>query len=243
MNYLLLNVYLPIKQFFAGFIFDFIQKEFRTNGNVYTIPKELTSRFFRGAFTLGWYEKQEREFIPKYLDKNASVLELGGCIGVVSCVINGVLNERNKHVTVEANPFLIQHLEHNKERNHCGFHVENRIVAKAKTVTFNIQKSIVQGSANIESAQKVEVEGITPEELEKKYNLKFDTLIMDIEGGELQFFRDFQPFLKTLKSIYFEIHPFENILTLEEAEECESILKALGFQKKLDEDYFQIWEK
>lgn len=243
MNFLLLKIYLPIKQFFAGFIFDFIQKEFKSNGNIYKIPKELTTRFFRGAFTLGWYEKQEREFIPRYLEENATVLELGGCIGVVSCVINNVLADKKKHITVEANPFLIEHLTHNRDKNSCQFAIENKILAKAEKVTFNIQESIVQGSANVESSRKVEVEGITPEVLENKYNLKFDTLIMDIEGGELPLFRDFKPFLSQLKSIFFEIHPFENILSIEEAEECEQILVDLGFNKQLDDDYFQIWRK
>lgn len=243
MNFLLLNIYLPIKQFIAGFVFDFIQKEFKANGNTYAVPKEITTRFFRGAFTLGWYEKQERLYIPQYLNSDASVLELGGCIGVVSCVINKSLKKPAHHITVEANPFLIEHLEHNKEKNSCKFKIENKILAKADKVTFNIQESIVQGSANIESSKKVEVEGITPEEIEGKYNIKFDTLIMDIEGGELPLLREFQPFLSQLKSIFFEIHPFSNILTQKEADECEAILKELGFSKKLDEDYFQIWEK
>ncbi|MBB3700693.1 FkbM family methyltransferase [Flammeovirga yaeyamensis] len=243
MNFLLLNIYLPIKQFIAGFIFDFIQKEYKANGNTYSVPKDLTTRFFRGAFTLGWYEKQERLFIPQYLPQDAKVLELGGCIGVVSCVINKTLGNPANHITVEANPFLIEHLTKNRDQNNCQFQIVNKILSSEDKVTFNINKSIVESSANVQTSQKVEIEGVTPEQLQEQFNVTFDTLIMDIEGGELPLLSNFKEFIGGLKRVYFEIHPFNNILTQEQADECEQILIDLGFTKKLDEDYFQIWEK
>ncbi|OHX66920.1 FkbM family methyltransferase [Flammeovirga pacifica] len=243
MNFLILNIYLPIKQFVAGYIFDFIQKEYKANGNSYIIPKDLTTRFFRGAFTLGWYEKQERMYIPQYLPKEAKVLELGGCIGVVSCVINKTLTDPKQHITVEANPYLIEHLNRNKEKNNCQFEVVNKIVSPEKSITFHINKSIVESSANKKTGTTVEVEGITPHQIQEKYNITFDTLIMDIEGGELHILSQFKEFIGGLKRVYFEIHPFSNILTQEQADECERILVELGFEKKLDDDFFQIWEK
>ncbi|MBB6461220.1 FkbM family methyltransferase [Flammeovirga kamogawensis] len=203
----------------------------------------MTTSFFRGAFTLGWYEKQERLYIPKYLNKSDTVLELGGCIGVISCIINNQLEDKTKQVTVEANPKLIQHLIVNKERNNCKFEIVNKAVSNQEQLEFNIGSSIVLGSANVETNEKVLVDGITPSQIQDKYNLKFNTLVMDIEGGELFILRDFKKFIGGLDKVLLEVHPFENILTADEVNECEDILSSLGFKKDIDIDFFQAWIK
>jgi hypothetical protein len=73
--------------------------------------------------------------------------------------------------------------------------------------------------------------------------MDFDTLIMDIEGGELNLFRDFKESLSNFKTIFLEVHPFAGILTEQEAKECEGLLSELHFKLVVRDGHFQIWEK
>ena len=45
----------------------------------------------------GTYEKPEREAVLRYRQPNWSAIELGGCIGVVSCITNKLL--KNPEIT------------------------------------------------------------------------------------------------------------------------------------------------
>ncbi len=76
-----------------------------------------------------------------------------------------------------------------------------------------------------------------------KYNIEFDTLIMDIEGGELDIIRNFKENLSNFKRIFLEVHPFGGILTHAEVKTCEDILKRIGFSIIVRDGNFQIWEK
>jgi 16S rRNA A1518/A1519 N6-dimethyltransferase RsmA/KsgA/DIM1 with predicted DNA glycosylase/AP lyase activity len=75
---------------------------------------------------MGVFEKHERETIKRCLDPNLPVVEVGGCIGVVACTTNRLLQEPSKHVVVEANPDLVPVLEANRQLNQCEFVVLQR---------------------------------------------------------------------------------------------------------------------
>ena len=62
------------------------------------------------------WEEQEFKYL-KYMNPNACVLELGGCLGVISLVINKKLNNPKKHVVLEPNPKLIPFMEKIKSDN------------------------------------------------------------------------------------------------------------------------------
>jgi predicted O-methyltransferase YrrM len=52
--------------------------------------------------------------LPAALRPEERVLELGGCLGVVSCSINTLLRDPSRHVVVEANPKLLAYLYENR---------------------------------------------------------------------------------------------------------------------------------
>src|SRR5215472_8396843 len=83
-----------------------------------SIPCRLKSRF-----ALGLYESPEREAVKKFLDHRLPVVEFGGGIGVVSCVINRRLLSPSQHVVVEANAALLPQIEKNRSLNSAGFQV------------------------------------------------------------------------------------------------------------------------
>jgi len=99
------------------------------------------------------------------------------------------------------------------------------------------------GSSKRKTGNKIEVEGTDFTKLSNKYGFEFDTLIMDIEGGELNLLRNFKDDIAKFDNIFMEVHPFANILTQDEAQECEDILSSLGFNILVRDGNFQIWSK
>lgn len=209
-----------------------------------SVPLEFTDLEFRARFLLGGYEStEEYAFVDRFIKPTSVVLELGGCIGALSCYLNQRLSTRDKHIVLEANPSLIPILRANRDRNSCGFTIINGVISKCTPNRFYIHDLIVGGSLKRETGNEVAVEGFTIDMLERNYNVKFDCLVMDIEGGELHLFRDYPEFFKDFSTILLELHPFANILTTVEAAECEMHLAQLGFRKmdsSRNGDY-QVW--
>ena len=230
----------------AGLYFDLFIREYESHGCKFKVPYELTNRRMRGRFALNKYEtREEIKYVRKYVGRDAQVLELGACIGVMSCATNRQLENPNRHVVVEANPNLIQFLISNRETNKCLFKIENCIVSDKKLIEFYIHPLIVGGSSQRTTDTKIYVVGKTVSDLEEYYGLKFDSLVIDIEGGELDFLRTNGLFLNQLKTVLVEIHHFNGILSQEEAKECEQILQQKDFEK-VDETakgYYQVWTK
>lgn len=227
----------------AGLYFTYFKKIFIQNGIKIHVPLELTDYKFRGRFVLGTYEKEEATNLTRFLKPGDCILELGACLGYVSCLANKMLKDSQNHVVLEANPSLIHYIAKNREVNGCGFHIENSIVSKQKSNTFYIHDLIVGGSQKRKTPHKIEVRGVSIPQLEKKYKLSFNVLVMDIEGGELEFLRNHKDDLRGIERVFMEVHPFAGILTLKEAEECEEILRSLMFTMVLQDGNYQIWQK
>ena len=231
------------KLFLAGAYLSLFKKKAVLDGATFHIPFDKTDIQFRGRFALDTYEKDERRFLKSHLDRDATVLELGACLGVVACITNKLLDNKNKHVVVEANPEMIEWIERNRAENNGGFQVEHCMVTNQKENEFYIHDLIVGGSAMRKTPKKVTVPGKTIEELEKDHRLKFDTLIMDIEGGEVQFIEENKEKLKQFRKIFMEVHTFDNILTEEQVQEAENTLKEIGFELLIRSGCFQLWGK
>lgn len=173
--------------------------------------KFLTDNSMASRMINNWYEKQEISLIEKIPNlENLVILELGGCLGVVSVVSNSRLKNKKNHVVVEANPNLMNYLNYNKKINDCHFKIENAMISSTSDGVFYSFDKIVAGSAHRtdnkeRNKTKHIVDVMTYDELEKKHNLKFDVLIIDIEGGELEFLQE----IKTnsyIKYIMIELH-------------------------------------
>lgn len=168
------------------------------------------------------YERQEIKSILKFLDKEMTVLELGGSIGVTSVIINSLLAENHKHVVCEANPNLIENLELNKINNKCNFVIENKPISSKETkVKFNfndislggsiLDKSLKYQENNHGAYKNILITTTTPKEIEEKFNLKFDCLICDIEGEEFNLLIDLIDYFKNFKLMIVEFHFDEKI--------------------------------
>jgi FkbM family methyltransferase len=229
--------------FLAGVYFTYFKKVFSSDGLTIHVPFELTDYEFRGRFVHGTYEEEESRYLKEYLSPDAKVLELGSCLGYVSCLTNKLLSDNSAHVVLEANPQLIPWIEKNRDENRCEFAIENSIISNDEMNDFYVHHLIVGGSAKRKTPNKIQIKGETFQGLRKKYGIDFDTLIMDIEGGELDLFRNYKEGIAEFDQIFMEVHPFANILTKEEAQECEDTLSSLGFDILVRDGNFQIWQK
>lgn len=174
--------------------------------------KKMTDRLKKNV-----YEKQEIgliELIPRKKLRESKVLDLGACLGVVSIIVNKKLNNKEDHVCVEANTDLIPVLQKNRDKNDCKFKIENSIISNTSDGVFYIYDNVVAGSAhrkdNIEkNKKKLKVKVLKLSELIKKHNVTFDFIIMDIEGGELEFLKENKNYIKNnVKYLLIEIHEF-----------------------------------
>ena len=62
---------------------------------------------------------------PSLMGWLGAIVEFGGGIGVISCLANRRIGQRDRHIVVEANPHLIPLLEKNRSLNRCAFTVVN----------------------------------------------------------------------------------------------------------------------
>ena len=194
-----------------------------------------------GKYFFNVYENNERSLIRKHLDSNSNVLELGGCVGVVSNVINDILNNKSNHIVLEANPNLIQFLTHNKKINKAQFKIENLILSKKKESWFYISKNILSSSSYKDNPflNQKKVKCLTYEQIQNKHSISFDTLIMDIEGAEYEVLKSIN--YKKIKLIIVEFHP--NLIGDFKVRELNHVLEKNSFELKERLSNVDVWKK
>ena len=127
----------------------------RLDGCKFSIAKDPVPANVVDLLLLDRYEEPERKALKKFLDPELPVVELGACIGVVSCLTNRRLHKPNKHVVVEANPALLPLLEQNRDRNDCQFKIVHAAVSHgARTITFNVDDNILASSVHGDDAAR-----------------------------------------------------------------------------------------
>lgn len=148
-------------------------------------------------------EIPEQLMVLKHLNENNKVLELGGSIGRNSCIINYLLKDKTNHVIIEPSKKELNILEKNRDINNFEYIIENSALSDVKlysrgwnTYTEKVNKS-------------VEVNIISYNKLINKYNINFDTLIVDCEGHFVNIIKTFPEILNNIKLINIE-HDFNN---------------------------------
>ena len=135
----------------------------------------------------------------KYIEPNSVVLELGARYGTVSCTINSKLNDKKNQVSVEPDSLVWDALENNMKRNNVNFNIIKGFIS--------LTPLELEGDGYSLSYKEVEnskINNFTLEEIEKKYNLKFDTLVADCEGCIEKFFDENPTLYSQLKLIIME---------------------------------------
>jgi FkbM family methyltransferase len=150
-------------------------------------------------------ELPEQKMAVRYLTGNEKVLEIGGNIGRNSLIIGSILSSNNNNnndnfVSLECDPHIADQLRENRDLNNLSFHVESAALSK--------RKLIQKGWDTIESDVLLDgykpVNTITLDELNKKYNIVFDTLVLDCEGAFYYILKDMPEILNNIKLIIME---------------------------------------
>ena len=145
-------------------------------------------------------ELPEQKMVVRYLTGNEKVLEIGGNIGRNSLVISSILKNNNYLVTLESNINIAEQLIENRNLNNFNFHIECSALSN--------RKLIQKGWETIPSETLNEgycwVDTITLKALKTKYNIDFDTLILDCEGAFYYILMDMPEILENINLIIME---------------------------------------
>jgi len=175
------------------------------NNNIYNIddPKKKLSHIHsilslkHGSLM---QEYPEQLLATTFLDPNAKVLELGGNIGRNSCVMSLILNDDKNLVVVEPSKFSSSLLIENRDLNGMYFNVERSAISNISLIQ-NKWKTI-PGDVVLPGYTKVNT--ISFSDLEKKYDITFDTLVCDCEGALYYILMNDPDMMKNINMVIIE---------------------------------------
>jgi FkbM family methyltransferase len=224
-----------------GLLFDIFQGRYSTGGCVFEIPRDQTSLNFRACFFLDDYENEERALIAKHIKAEESVLEYGACIGVVSCTTNKLLSQTSKHVVVEGNPLLISSIAKNRIINNSTFTLCNALASdRTGLLPFHIHPEYIVGGSNRNVGDVVfSVEGMPLATAIERFG-RFDALVVDVEGAELELLQAGLDQLPLFRIIIVELHRF--VYGTDGEAKCRNLLTKSGFNKVDFAGDTEVWE-
>jgi FkbM family methyltransferase len=193
-------------------------------------------------------EIPEQKMVVRYLTGNEKVLEIGSNVGRNTLVIASVLSSKNtdtpNFVTVECDKYTAECLRENRDLNHFSFHIETAALSKRKLM----QKGwdTVTGDDLIDGFNWVDT--ISLEELYNKYNIQFDTLVLDCEGAFYYILMDMPEILDNINLIIME----NDYRELDKKEYVNEVLRKNNFEVEYSESggwgpccdfFFEVWKK
>jgi hypothetical protein len=124
-------------------------------------------------------ELPEQKMVIRCSSGNENVLEIGSNVGRNSLVIASILQNQNNFLTIESDKYTTEQLIYNRNKNNFSFHIENSALSK--------RKLIKQGWSPIPSDILLDgynwVNTINFVDLQNKYQIEFDTLVLDCGGA------------------------------------------------------------
>lgn len=170
------------------------------NSKLSSIHNEL--KINHGSFTS---EYPEQLMVVRYLKGNEKILEIGGNIGRNSLVIAKILknysnNNDTNLVVLESETNISNQLKENRNLNNFNFHIENSALSKRKLIQnwwlTQVSDEVLPGWTPVNI---IDLDG-----LYSKYNIKFDTLILDCEGAFYYILMDMPEILDNVNLIIME---------------------------------------
>jgi len=198
-------------------------------------------------------EYNEQILSVKYLTGNEKILELGGNIGRNSLIIAHILSQKNNNnfVTLESDEFIANQLIENRDINGFKFHVEPCALSKRKLIQKGWQT--IESDVLLEGCKNVNI--ISFDELKKKYNIAFDTLVLDCEGAFYYILMDMPEILDNINLIIVENDYFDmekNYFEESKKNYVDEILKKNKFYVEYFEDggwlfcqnnFYEVWKR
>ena len=174
-------------------------------------------------------ELVEQTMVFKFLKSDSCVLELGSNIGRNSMIISKILNDSSKLVTLEMDKNFALKCQENKLINNLNYNIENAALSY-KPLYYQDKVHGEGGGYCVPHKYNndyIVCPTITFEELQKKYNLIFDTIVADCEGGLYFILMDNQSILSNIKTLIIE----NDFPVIEHKEYINKILNNYGFKR------------
>jgi FkbM family methyltransferase len=186
-------------------------------------------------------ELPEQKMVIRYLTGNEKVLEIGANIGRNSLIIGSLCNN---FVTLESDTGIANQVYENRDLNNLQFNIESSALSK--------RKLIQRGWDTIPSDEILPgfhpVNTITLEQLYLKYNINFDTLVLDCEGAFYYILIDMPEILDNVNLIIME----NDYWDFSKKQYVDQILKNNNFYRDYVESggwgpcencFFEVWKK
>lgn len=182
-----------------------------------------------------------------YIKPESKVLELGGNIGRNSLVIASILEDDKNLVVLESSKSIAQQLMHNKTINNMSFHIETSALSKQLLMQKNWETFPYDDNRYKDGTWTI-VDTIIWDTLKTKYNIKFDTLVLDCEGAIYYILMDQPDMLKNFDTIIIE-NDFNDI---EHKNYVDTVFNDNGFKSVLNipggwgpcyEFFYQVWKR
>ena len=169
------------------------------NNNISKIHRNLKLKY--GSFN---DELPEQKMSVRYLKGTEKVLEIGGNIGRNSLVISHIIGgNTNNMVVMECDSNISQQLEENRNLNNMSFNIENSALSIRKLAQQGWNTVVCENGILPNNSYKW-INTITYNELCQKYNIKFDTLVLDCEGAFYYILLDMPEILDNINLIIME---------------------------------------
>lgn len=193
---------------------DFVHRGLRLS-----IPHTV-KRDVRHMIVAGNYENEEFELASKWVPADQPVIELGGCLGVVSAHLRRVIDADQKLIVVEANPNIVETCRGNASRPAPDSPTEvvcGAVAYGVDEVAFHLRRNLhVSRIADDNAEANFVCPAYTLSKLAARLadEQRF-TLVCDIEGGEYDLFREDTDVLGRCDVAIVETHPqmFDNSAT------------------------------
>jgi FkbM family methyltransferase len=188
-------------------------------------------------------EFNEQVMSAMFLTGNEKVLEIGAHKGRNTLAIATMLNDDTQFVTLETDKAIFKDLVNNRDINNFRFHCENKALSLRK-----LRQHGMNTLLDSESREGYEVQTITWDELNQKYNIPFDTLVLDCEGSFYYILKDMPTVLDNIKLIIMEndypIYDRKQYLddTLKEKGFSRVYCKSGGFQPCFN-NFWEVWKR
>ena len=197
-------------------------------GLTFSVENPLITTREKGLIYLGQHESQEIAMVHQHLVAGLPVIELGGGIGVVACIINRKLASPSDHIVLEANPDLIPTLDANRGINQCGFQIRNAALAYGGPDIALSIGSFAASRVGAGGARQLRVATTTLAQLLQQGGFAQVNLVADIEGAEVQLVeQEGQLLRQRVQTLILETHP--RFAGVERTSQLLADIASLGF--------------
>ncbi|WP_438990686.1 FkbM family methyltransferase [Lentibacter sp.] len=209
---------------------------FDVNGVTVTVPRDADGDL-RYVLEKGRpYEASEAYLISKYMPVGTNVVELGGCMGVISAVIRNQIGPDARHIVVEARHDLAQLVTLNASRNASPDKVKVVEAAidysGAETVSFAVGRNAHVGRVSAEGGKSsVTVSATTLRAVAKPMGGEKFALVCDIEGAETDLVAKESDIFTQIDLAIIELHPHQYAAGQQAIDEMVATLASHGLQR------------